>query len=213
MSLTTEQTNRFTYLKRLVALRVDEYTEGENVNLPSGDVGIELVNAARSIIKRASRTAVLPLAKKAASVTMNTKKTNSTILPLPADYVRFIQVQGKTWLQPVTGLIPADSRDYKNQTYEMLRATLETPMVFMVPWHSGDSNRALELFPQVEELDDQGLTYVPEVQPYDMPVEFEDALVWRATMAVLVILRSNNVNAVLTLSENAIAEISTEVAA
>lgn len=207
MSLTANQQQRLNYLKRLIALRIDEYTEGESVpDIPVGDLDIELENAVRSVISRSSRSALLGLSEKQSSIEL-VDNTNSTIIPLSGDYVRFIQLRSPQHDQPVIRLTAMDTRNYKDQVYTMTRATASDPMGFLIPYIHDNSKKAIELFPKITELTNQGLMYVPETKSYDMPVEFEDAIVWRATMAMLVILRSNTVNTVLSLSEAAIAEL------
>ena len=210
--MSPEQTARLTYLKRLVALRIDEHTEGDVPNAPGGDIDIELANAARSVIKRSSRTGVLQLGKQAQNPVLVDSGRDSTIIPLPSDYLRFLQIDGKGYKQPVTTLLQADSRTYQEQIYTMKRATVANPLGFMIPYHTQNGNRAIELYPGVTQLAPQGLMYVPEIPAYDLPVEFEDALVWRATLAMLVILRSPSATSVLGLSESAIAEIGSEAA-
>lgn len=206
--MTTEQQNRLNYLKRLVALRVDEYTEGENIpDLPSGDIDLEIANATRSILRRASRNAVMMLAKNYNDPDLNQTKRGSTIIPFPHDYVRFLQASGRNYKQPVTGLLSNDSQLYKLQVYPMKRTTVDQPYGFLVPYGDG---RAVELFPSIREV--ESFLYVPEVLAYDLPEEFEDAVVWRTVLAILVIMRSQAVNAVMPLSETAIQEIGLEVA-
>jgi|SRR5690625_2704504 len=206
--MTTVQQNRLNYLKRLVALRVDEYTEGENVpDLPSGDIDMEMANATRSVLRRAGRNAVMMLAKDYVNPDLIQTKRGSTIIPFPHDYVRFLQVDGRGYKQPVTGLISNDTRLYKQQVYPMKRTTVEQPYGFLIPYGAG---RAVELFPSIREV--ESFLYVPEALAYDLPEEFEDAIVWRTVLAILVIMRSQAVNAVMPLSETAIQEIGLEVA-
>lgn len=208
MSLTAEQTTRYNYLKKLVALRIDEYTEGETIpDVPAGDLSIELENATRSIIKRADRNALLGIATKLADPVL-IDKDYSSIVPLPDTVLRFLQVKGTAWEQPTTVLIGNNANAYKEQIYAMKRATKDNPLAFLVPYIHENGRRGIELFPK-DSLDTQGMIVVEEIPSYDMPVEFEDAIVWRTTASILVILNSSKVNAVFGLAEAAIQEIGT----
>lgn len=200
------------YLKNLVALRIDEYTEGGAVpDLPGGDIDAELSQAVRYILHNAPRSAVLPLAKKADSPTLTQNEVrHSTIISLPSDYLRFLSVQGSEWDEPATYTIEQNSEQYRNQKYEMSRASEQDPVVSLIPYINGDSKQALELFPKTEELDSQGLLYVPQSEPYDLGSEFDDAIGWRTAAQLLVILRSPSAEGVLKLADQAILTIGTD---
>lgn len=209
MALTTEQTDRYNYLKNLVAQRFDEFIEGDSpTDIPIGNLENELTNACRSIVKRAHRNAVLQIGKQASSPTLiQMEARGSTVIPVPSDYLRFLQVAGKEWGEPATYTVPNNSQVYRDQKYTMKRATKADPLVALIPYYSSSVNEAFELFPAIEELDSQGLIYVPDIGPYDLPVEFEDALTWRATAQLLVIGQRPGADAVFSLSNNALQEI------
>ena len=139
MALTQAQKNRLDYLKKLVALRVDEYSESpdnigeDDVNF--GDFEYELDQSARKILTTVDRYYAIQSAKKAKYITAkeDTSKKCLTI-PLPEDYLRFVSLNVSGWKTPCTNVISDSTKAYRMQQYDMRRGTVEQPKTFLVPY-------------------------------------------------------------------------------
>ena len=134
--LTREQIERRTRLEQLVSIRTDEYLEKlegeERPEAPAGDIAHELKEAAKDVLMRLDRVAVLSAAENVTNAdVINTDI--STIVPLPDDYLRFLRIKLDSWKRNVTFFYDDDSPKYAQQTYAMRRGTKSKPMAFMVP--------------------------------------------------------------------------------
>nr|BDD48092.1 hypothetical protein 8 [Balneolaceae bacterium] len=195
MALTTEQQNQLDYLVDMVSLRVDEYLEklddGSRPEAPVGDIEKELSKAARYVVRRVRRPLALFAAKQETNISLiQNSQWDSTIIPLPADYMRFIRVQLDGWKRPVNQYLSDESRAYDQQVLAERRGTARKPKAFLIPYFdtgATDSNQALECFPKSDGL--KQLVYIPYIESYDMPEELEDAMIWKAASVVLSIMR------------------------
>jgi len=191
MAITAEQQAKLDRLINLVTLRIDEYTEdidGEAPEAPIGDIPSELGVSAKAILHLLPRFSLFSLSKKADAVVLvqPTAEERGTIVPLPDDYVRFISIRMAGWHYPVTSVIREDDDMIKKQAYEYLKTTNNSPFATLVPYTNA-SKKALEVFPKSDTLQD--LFYAPYYKVYDLPGQFDDAVVWHATSNVLLTMR------------------------
>jgi len=178
-------------LVTLVTLRVDEYTEdisGQIPEAPVGDIEQELKLAAVSVLRKLARPNALSstVVKTASDITLLAGTGGyGNLLPLPDDYLRFVSLMMEEWDRPVTRYFSDITPIYKQQVYERRRATSEKPMAFLVPFDNA-VKRALHAVPGGAL---ESLTYVPKLEPDDMPDDYVDAMVWDAVARIFLILR------------------------
>jgi hypothetical protein len=144
MSLTTEQQAQLDYLKQLVALRVDEYSESaSNIgddDINYGDIEFELDKSARKVLTSVDRFTILDSSVRDTTLSpVDTDDGYGSILALPADFLRFVSLKYSEWNRNVTGLISDDTSAYQQQQFSMRRGRNDKPKAFIVPYHEAQS--------------------------------------------------------------------------
>ena len=138
MALTDAQEKRFDKLVSYVTLRIDEYAEqieGEVPDAPVGDIKYELTEAAKAILRLMRRYPALSAAKKQYKpVALDVSDRGGSVVPLADDFLRFVSVKMAGWMRPATEWVEDTSRIYQQQIYEQRRATKDKPVAAMVPF-------------------------------------------------------------------------------
>lgn len=211
MELTAEQQNTLNKLVTQVTLRVDEYTENLEENVPDapiGDIKYELEESARSLVRMTARHSSFIVSKELKDADLDIVdpgegSKGGKLICVPEDYLRFLSIKLNDWDRPANRLISDNSRAYNQQIYEQRRGTPEKPVAAIVPFHHSVTTgvapdevttiykRAIEVFP-ADGGDVESFVYLPYVNYYDMPSEFHDALVWKTVVSVLLIMRLAN---------------------
>lgn len=138
--LTPTQQERLNRLKLLVTYRVDEYSEQtedlSDSDINFGDLDAELNDAARKVLTSVHREEAFRAAIKADQYVGGVvdSSRDCVTVPLPEDYLRFVQLKISGYKTPVNGLIPDNSSAYRLQQHSLHRGTNEKPKGFRVPY-------------------------------------------------------------------------------
>lgn len=209
-------------LIQLVAAKIDEILPpGENV--PSGAlieapipyIEKELKEAGYHILRQAPVIQVKQVIKKAVKHfpvgEANTPVTNPDVrifegdtsdvylVPLPVDFLRFLNIKLSTWSTPVSELIPEEDPKYRNQKNQRwTRGTELKPKAALVSFSDYDAGEvdsnyqnvglAIECFSSKTTPTLTALHYVPKIAPTAMPEDLVDAMVWECAGRTLLIM-------------------------
>lgn len=212
-------------LVQLVAAKIDEILPpGENV--PSGAlieapipyIEKELKESGYYILRQAPVIQVKQVIKKAtthfpAGMTdpatpvpnpstrvVASDTTGAYLVPLPTDFLRFLNIKLSTWAAPVSELIPEEDPKYRQQkTIKWTRGTELKPKAALVSFSdyiAGELNAnfpniglAVECFSSTTVPTLTALHYVPKVAPENMPEDIVDAMVWECARRTLVVMK------------------------
>lgn len=121
------------------------------------------------------------------------------LVPLPTDFLRFINIKLSTWTTPVSELIPEEDPKYRNQKNQpWTRGTEIKPKAALVAFSDyleseislSDRNvgLAIECFSSSTAPTLTSLHYVPKTAPENMPEDLVDAMVWECAGRTLLIM-------------------------
>lgn len=212
MALTPQQQARQDQLVMLTSLRIEEYLESEaeskDADLPFGDIVYELEQSCKYVLRLVERPLTFSSAKEASGLTpVEFSGKGCVVIPLPEDYLRFTRLKINGWDRAVNSYMSDQSRAYKQQVYSQRRGVAAKPVVFLVPYFgpgSTSSQQALEAYPAGDDSIEE-LIYIPFLKPYELPVELEDAVIWKTVSALLTIMRETD------LAKNAMAQMLTNL--
>lgn len=153
-----------------VQARIDEFSPLEqSATIPQLIIERELDESALQVSRKAKKQLVYPAGVSLATQTCFISKKvdgttlNSVIIPLGADFLRFLRVRLKGWTMPMDDLVSVDTNMYRHQFNQYQTATIGRPSAAIIPFsitvtdraNNDDPtenvatiyNQALELFP------------------------------------------------------------------
>ena len=174
-------------LVQRIEYRVDQVTaQGQTTPVNRSSAYQELAESARSILRRAPRELVYPAAVDGSGSVVPEASGNATLIPVPADFIRFLRVQLSSWNHAIDELLPVDSSRYRLLQNPYTGADVAHPVAALVPHFSGTVKQAVECYPADSTATPVALfAYVPDTAPELVPDELMDALVWEAAGRVL----------------------------
>lgn len=136
--------------------RIDEVGPPEQLAVASPTlIAQELDEAARLVLLAAPKAFVYPAGSRHVSdcfVTVQGSTNCSVIIPLPSDYLRFLRVKLDNWTDTADVIVEAGSISHKAQVNPYTRATVNRPVVAIVPLQHSTYTRALECWPAPEKF-------------------------------------------------------------
>jgi hypothetical protein len=188
-----------------VEYRVDQVTaQGNTTPVNRESTYAELVNAARSVLRRVPRELVYPAAKDASGSVTPSNEDNKTVIPVPDDFVRFLRVELADWEQAVDEFIPLDSSRYRLQNNPFTSADNAHPVAALAPHFPDGVTQAVECFPADSLPSVSTFAYVPATAPENVPDELRDAVVWEGAARVLQSTKEEGAGAAFEASTRAI---------
>jgi hypothetical protein len=213
-------------LVQMVVAKIDQIMPpGENIeggttiDSPVPYIEKELKESGYHVLRQAPDVQIKQVIKKATkhfpvgSTNPDTPATNPntriifaggiTKIPLPTDFLRFIDIQLENWLVPVSGLMKqTDPKYIREKSIPMLRGTEIKPKAALVSFSdyigeeivAGFQNvgLAVECFSNKVEPTTFTLHYVPKTAPTAIPEDLIDAMLWECAGRTFVLMNKKD---------------------
>lgn len=202
-----------TALIERVEYRADQVVvDGQTPPINRASIYQELTEARRSVLRKVPREFVYPAAKDGAAALNSTAtvKDHKVILPMPADFIRFLRLEIEGWQTSADDLLMVGTAAYRLQANQYARADAAHPIAVLVPNFDSPIGQAIEAYPASSETDPVAhFAYVSANDaPEDMPEALIDAMVWEATGRVLQNMRAfDAATAAFSAAQAAVSEI------
>ncbi len=192
-----------------VEYRVDQVTaQGQTTPINRESVYGELEEASDSVLRRAPRL-ISQYAGADGTADANANAVVSAgkvVIPLPADFIRFLRLKLVSWQTDVDDLVDVRTSRYRLQGNPFAQADAWAPLASQVPYFAGSGSvQALEAFPGTTGSSPvELLAYVGRTAPEDVPTELDDALIWEAAGRVLMATRQEGAGVAMEMASKAI---------
>ena len=151
-----------------VQVRIDE-SGGQSAVLETSAITRELDEAARIVLSAAPRALIYPVSTRYVPnsyVSYLDSRLFSVIVPLPANYLRFLRIKLYEWTNPVDRLGNTGTQDYEKQVNPYTRAVVNRPYAAVIPLVHYGFTRAIECFPAPDSLTDYQVVNTSSIPPY-----------------------------------------------
>lgn len=168
-----------------VEYHADQVTAtGQTIGVNRESVYDNLVTAMRNVLNAAPRFALDKAAADGSGQgAVNTN--NYTVVSLPDDFSRFMQIRFESWEREVYEMVDPRSNRVRLQYNQFTAADPYNPVVAKVPDPGGASGEAIRCWPQDPTPTLSMFDYVPEVAPEDAPEILKEAIILWATSYTL----------------------------
>lgn len=210
-----------------VETRLDELTPaGQTPTLPHAAIYEELREAAADVLERGPRSYLYRAAVDYTSQANATfeRTSRSVIIPLPADFIRFVRLQLHGWSLAVDVLGSVEDPAYQAQANPFAGASQGRPLATLIAYQSGrlpaiiegrptppevrTSRMAIEAFPVVRTgRPVVTCRLVREVAPELMPPALKDAMWWEAAARLLSSVPGGDARPAIERAEQALAHV------
>jgi hypothetical protein len=168
-----------------VEYHADQVTAtGQTIGINRESVYDNLVTAMRTVFNSAPRHALDSAA--ADGSTAQASNTNGyTVIPLPDDFSRFMDLRLAEWKRDVYEMVDPRSNRVRLQYNQFTKADAYNPVASKVPDPSGPSGEAIRCWPQDSGPQISRFTYVAEAAPENCPEILTEAIIMWATSYTL----------------------------
>lgn len=174
-----------------VEYRLDDVTpDGQTPAINREAVYREMVASARTVLQLAPRKLVYEAALDGQAAPVRVESTYLHVTP-PADFLRFLRIQVRGWVRPVTAVLMDDEADYARLRNPYTAPDFYHPAVVLAADPTQPSGCALECYPGPSEAASgnpselEVFAYVGETAPEHMPYALRDAMLWHTVARLL----------------------------
>jgi len=198
-------TDQATLIDR-VEYRSDQVTAaGQTIGLNRESVYDEMVEAARSTLRKAPMAVILDATQDGSGAAITDEGAYAKI-ECPDDFLRFLSLQLDTWKRPVFELTDPRTNLYRLQFNSRAASDTYNPIVVLTPNSTGaNGKQALQAFPAPSgALSITSFEYVGTTAPENMPEELLDAMLWETTGRALQAQKEEGAGPAYELAQQAI---------
>lgn len=125
--------------------------------------------------------------------------TGISLVPLPVDFLRFVNILLSSWVVPVSELIPESDDKYRREkTIPVLRGNELKPRAALVTFNEYAADKinanftnvglAVECFSNKTEPTLTYLNYIPKTAPTKIPDDMRDAMLWECAGRTFILM-------------------------
>lgn len=188
-----------------VEYRTDQVTAaGQTIGLNRASVYDEMVEAARSVLRKAPMAVILDAAQDGSASTVSSQDAYA-LVECPEDFLRFLSLQLAAWKRPVYELTDPRTDLYRLQFNSRSASDTYNPVVVLTPNSTGATGKqALQAFPGGDSPTIASFEYVGTTAPENMPDELLDAMLWETAGRALQAQKEDGAGAAYELAQQAV---------